>query len=116
MAELAVTEEERQRGLMFREKINTDQGMLFVFQENDILSFWMKNMNFSLDILWVNQEKSIVHIESAVPPCKDPECPSYFSPIPARYVVELKAGSVKAHRLKIYDQLEFIIPPRFGIP
>jgi len=115
VAELAVTEGERQQGLMFRDKINTDQGMLFVFQKNDIFSFWMKNMNFSLDILWLNQEKKIVHIESGVPPCKDPECPSYFSPIPAQYVLELKAGSVAAHQLKIYDQLEFILPPGIGI-
>ncbi len=114
MAELAVTEEERQRGLMFRHKINPDQGMLFIFKQEDILNFWMKNMNFSLDILWLDREKRIVHIESGVLPCQDPECPSYFSPIPAQYVLELKAGSAAALQLKVSDQLEFILPPGVG--
>ncbi len=110
IAELAITEEERQLGLMFREKINPDQGMLFVFEKEDILSFWMKNMNFPLDILWLNQEKRIVHMESHVPPCQDPDCPSYFSPFPAMYVLELKKGSVETNQLKLYDKIEFILP------
>jgi len=110
IAELAITEEERQLGLMFREKINPDQGMLFVFEKEDILSFWMKNMNFPLDILWLNQEKRIVHIESHVAPCKNPDCPSYFSPLPAMYVLELKTGIVKANQLKLYDKIEFVLP------
>lgn len=110
IAELALTDEERQLGLMIREKINSDQGMLFVFEEEDILSFWMKNMNFPLDILWLNQEKRIVHMECHVPPCKEPNCPSYSSPIPAKYVLELKAGSVERNQLKLYDKLDFILP------
>lgn len=109
-AELAVTDEQRQFGLMFREKINSDQGMLFIFKEKDSLSFWMKNMNFSLDILWLDREKRIVHIESNVPPCKESPCPSYSPQVPASYVLELKSGSVKKNQLKLYDKLEFILP------
>lgn len=110
-AELAVTDEERQQGLMFRRNINPDQGMIFVFQEEDLHSFWMRNMNFPLDILWLDAEKRIVHIESGVPPCQDWPCPSYSPPVPASYVLELKAGSVRKHQLKLYEQLDFILPP-----
>ena len=92
-AELAVTDEERQRGLMYRGKINADQGMLFIFEEESIQSFWMKNMKFSIDIIWLDREKRIIHIERSVPPCSEEPCPTYSSRIPAMYILEIKAGS-----------------------
>lgn len=108
-AELAVTDEERELGLMFRDKINPDQGMLFIFKEEGIYSFWMKNMNFPIDILWLDRGKRIVHIEDNVPACKEMPCPSYSPQVPACYVLELKAGSVEENKLKLSDRLEFII-------
>ncbi len=111
-AELAETPEQRQLGLMFRIGINPDQGMLLVFEEENFFAIWMKNMNFSLDILWLDQEKRIVHIECDVPPCQDDPCPSYSPQIPAMYVLELKAGNVRDHGLKLYDRLEFILSDR----
>jgi uncharacterized membrane protein (UPF0127 family) len=108
-AELAITDYERARGLMYREKINPDQGMLFVFENEGRHSFWMKNMIISIDILWLNKAKKIVHIEERVPPCKGDPCPSYASKIPAMYVLELKAGSVKENGLKRFDSLEFVL-------
>jgi len=111
-AELAETPEQRQLGLMFRERINPDQGMLLVFEEEDYIGIWMKNVNFPLDLLWLDQEKRIVHIECDVPPCQDDPCPSYSPQIPGMYVLELKAGSVKDHGLKLYDRLEFILQDR----
>lgn len=112
-AELAVSDEERQLGLMFRDKLNPDQGMLFVFKDENFHSFWMKNMKFPLDILWLDREKRIVHIERDVPPCKNPPCVSYSSKIPAIYVLEIKAGSVDENQLKLYDRLEFIYKGTF---
>ncbi len=109
-AEIAVTDEERQQGLMYREKINEDEGMLFVFKEEGIYSFWMKNMNIPLDILWLSKEKRIVHIESNVPPCSQEPCLSYESLIPALYVLELKAGFVEKNEIKMYDCLDFVYP------
>ncbi len=108
--ELAVTDEERQLGLMYREKIDPDQGMLFVFGEEGIQSFWMKNTLISLDMIWLDKEKRVVHIETDVPPCKADPCPSYSSNIPAMYVFELKAGVAAQHKLKLYDKLEFALP------
>ena len=115
-AELALSDEERARGLMFRDKLNPDQGMLFVFKEENFHPFWMKDMKFSLDILWLDQKKRIIHIERHVPPCKDPPCASYSSEIPAMYVLELKAGSVDENKLKLYDRLEFIIKVKGDVP
>lgn len=111
-AELAVTLEERARGLMFRESIASDQGMLFVFEEPDLHGFWMKNTLIPLDIIWLDSDKRIVHIERNVPPCVAEPCPTYAPGIPAGYVLELKAGSAEARGLKLYDRLEFILPFR----
>ncbi len=108
-AEVAISDEERQLGLMFREKLNPDQGMLFVFKDEDFQSFWMKNMKISLDILWLDKEKTIVHIERNVPPCKKPPCASYSSKIPAMYVLEIQAGLADKKKLKLYDRLEFVL-------
>jgi uncharacterized membrane protein (UPF0127 family) len=109
-AELAVTDQERQLGLMFRDKINWDQGMLLVFKREGIYHIWMKNMRFSIDILWLDREKRIVHIETNVPPCRKEPCPSYAHSNPALFVLELKAGKVNKQQLKLYDKLEFILP------
>jgi len=108
-AELAVTQEERARGLMYREKLEFDQGMLFVFEEEDFHSFWMKNMAIPLDLLWIDKDKRIVHIEQDVPPCREDPCPTYTSRIPAMFVLEMKAGSVKRRGLKILDRLDFML-------
>lgn len=108
-AECAVTLEERARGLMFREKIEPDQGMLFIFEEEGYHSFWMKNTLIPLDILWLDKDKRIVHIAENVPPCMKDPCPSYRSPLPARYVLELKAGSAQKHGLKRYQMINFVL-------
>ncbi len=109
IADLAETEEERSRGLMFRNTINDDQGMLFVFEQEGLYSFWMKNMNFTIDILWLDRQKRIVHLEHNVPPCKKEPCPTYAPLVPAKYVLELKAGSIEKRMLKLYDRIEFIL-------
>lgn len=109
-AELAITQEEKERGLMFRKRLNFDQGMLFVFGEKGFHSFWMKNMSISLDFIWLDEDRRIVHIEKNVPPCEQEPCPTYTSKVPAMYFLELRAGSVEKRRLKILDRLDFVLP------
>jgi len=109
-AELAVTDEERQQGLMFREKMAENQGMLFIFEAEEAHSFWMKNMRFAIDILWLDKEKRIVHLEPRVPPCPADPCPSYPPDQPASFVLELHSGAAEKHGLKLYDPLDFILP------
>lgn len=109
-AELAVTSQERQRGLMFREKLKADQGMLFVFTREGLHSFWMKNMQIPLDILWLDKDKRVVHIEKEVPACLTEDCPSYAPRVPALYVLELQSGSVDRCGIKMYDRIDFILP------
>jgi uncharacterized membrane protein (UPF0127 family) len=108
-AELAVTDQERQLGLMYRESINPDQGMLFVFEKEGIYSFWMKNMKICIDIIWLDKDKRIIHIEKNVPPCKTEDCPSYTPAALSKYVLEIKSGFSEEYKLKLYDKLEFIL-------
>ena len=69
----------------------------------------LQNMVISIDILWLNKEKRIVHMEERVPPCQEDPCPSYASKIPAMYVLELKAGSIQENSLKLFDRLNFVL-------
>jgi len=109
-AELAITDEERQQGLMFRQDIGQNQAMLFIFEEEEIHSFWMKNMRFPIDIIWLDKDKRIIHIEPEVPACQQDPCPSYAPVRPARYVLELRSGCAKKQGLRLDDILEFVLP------
>ena len=111
-AELAITDAERARGLMFRETLLPDQGMLFVFERESAVAFWMKNTLISLDMLWLDHDRRIVYIERNVPPCKADPCPSYGPPRPGLYVLELSSGAADRFGLKAGDRLDFTTPKR----
>jgi uncharacterized membrane protein (UPF0127 family) len=113
-AELAVSDEERAQGLMFREKLNEDQAMLFLFEVEEVHSFWMKNMRFAIDILWLDSQKKIVHLESRVPPCAKDPCPTYVPASPASFVLEVQAGFAEKHGLRLYDRIDFVLPKISG--
>jgi uncharacterized protein len=112
MAELADTVEERARGLMFRPSLEKNRGMLFTFAEPQQWSFWMKNTRISLDIIWMDGNKKIVHIERNVPTCSrtDDGCPQYQPNERALYVLELASGSADALKLDRGTTLRFTLP------
>jgi uncharacterized protein len=90
--EIAGDDRSRMRGLMFRDALPRDHGMLFVFEQELPLAFWMKNTLIALDILYFDQHRRLVSVAANVPPCTTAYCPSYPSSGPARYVLELNAG------------------------
>lgn len=97
--ELAVTDEEKAQGLMFRDALPVDRGMLFVFQTDGIHPFWMKNTFIPLDMIWLSAAGAVVEVRADVPPCRLDPCPSYASDRPARAVLELAAGAAAKHRI-----------------
>jgi uncharacterized membrane protein (UPF0127 family) len=115
-AELAVTDEQRQQGLMFRDKMDENQGMLFIFEGEDVRSFWMKNMRFPIDIIWLDAGKTIVHIAADVPPCPVEPCDSYVPKSGAMYVLELKSGAAARHGLRLNERLQFVLPKGLVVP
>tara|TARA_B100001750_G_scaffold141700_1_gene113003 strand:- start:1312 stop:1800 length:489 start_codon:yes stop_codon:yes gene_type:complete len=105
--EVAITPEERQRGLMERESLQEDNGMLFVFSEEDTYSFWMKNMKISLDIIWINADGNVVYFVKDVPPCVQSPCQTYSPNADALYVLEVNPGLIDV--LEIEENTEVII-------
>lgn len=107
-AEIADTAERREVGLMFRGQLGADRAMLFVFPEDGMHRFWMKNMAMPIDIVWLSAQKSVLFIAESVPPCAaDAACPVYSSPQPCRYVLELAAGTCRSRGLSVGDTLTF---------
>jgi len=97
--------QDMERGLMFRKILQKDTGMFFVFAQDDLPQFWMKNMNFDLDLVWINHEGRIVFISRNVPACKKDPCPVYAPDHACRYVLELASGTAAAHGWKNGDSL-----------
>lgn len=92
--EIANDNSSRAYGLMNRTSLDADKWMLFVFDKDDVHSFWMKNTLISLDMIWINSGGVIVDIQTATPCLSDP-CPNYIPSSPSRYVLELNAGISK---------------------
>lgn len=104
--ELATDDQERSMGLMFREEMADDHGMLFIFPTENWRSFWMKNTRIPLDIFYFDDELKLVSVSENTPPCRTERCPSYPSKGPARYVLELNAGKAQQLGVKPGDVLE----------
>ena len=86
--EIADDHKERRQGLMFRESLADDAGMLFVFDETKIYPFWMKNTLIPLHIIWISEDLQVVDVQYAVP-CKQEDCPQYVPKEMAKYVLEI---------------------------
>ncbi|MFT4261278.1 MAG: DUF192 domain-containing protein [Candidatus Woesearchaeota archaeon] len=86
-----LTNELKQQGLMYVESLEDDKGMLFVFEREARHSFWMKNTLIPLDMIWLNSDLEVVHIEKAIPCTQDP-CRVYTPLANALYVLEINQG------------------------
>jgi uncharacterized membrane protein (UPF0127 family) len=104
--EIADTSEKQALGLMFRDSMPADQGMLFIFADEAPRSFWMKNTRISLDIMYFDKELRLVSISADTKPCRVSRCPSYPSVAPAMYVLELNAGLAAQLGVGIGDRLK----------
>jgi len=111
-AELADTPQKRAEGLMFREHLADDHGMLFTFSQAQAWVFWMKNTKIPLDLIWIDEKKQIVHIEQNVPICArtDDSCPQYRPNEGALYVLELAGGRAEILKLQRGSKLQFRVP------
>ena len=108
VVELAESDEARAMGLMYREKMADDAGMLFIFSDEFRRAFWMKNTLIPLDILYFDGDRKLVSQSLNTPPCRNTttRCPNYPSEKPAKYVLEINAGLSQKYGFKKGDQLE----------
>jgi uncharacterized protein len=103
---VADTPETRARGLSGREGLAEGDGMLFVFPQKDRHSFWMKDMKFSIDILWLDENLEVLHIEESVSPDTYPR--SFSAPLPDKYVLELPRGYSRRHTITTGTKFEMV--------
>jgi hypothetical protein len=106
--EVVSKQDDMERGLMYRTGLGQNKGMLFVFSFDDKHQFWMKNMHFNLDILWISLDGRIVYIGQNIPACMADPCPVYAPREAARYVLELNNGFTASHHWKVGDKLRIL--------
>lgn len=102
--EIADTEYDTQTGLMYRNSMKENRGMLFVFKNFQPRSFYMKNTKFPLDLIYLDEDKTIVSFQENAQPLDESSLPSNA---PAKYVLEVNAGLVKKWQLKIGDSMQY---------
>jgi uncharacterized protein len=102
--EVAHTKEAITRGLSERMRLGENKGMLFVFEKPGIHGFWMKDMNFAIDIVWIGQDKRVVQIMEHIAP---ETFPKVFSPRePIQYVLEVNAGWARKSNIQLGDRIK----------
>jgi len=101
--ELAETSQERSVGLMNREYLEENSGMLFIFNDERTRSFWMKNTLIPLDIFFIDSDNTIVDIQT-MQPCKNDPCKTYISKNPAMYALEVNAEFAEKNNIKAGDK------------
>ncbi|MEK6822267.1 MAG: DUF192 domain-containing protein [Nanoarchaeota archaeon] len=102
--EVADTPQEHEKGLMGRDTLDAGTGMLFVFPKESKLAFWMKNTTLPLDIIFINNQNTIVTVKTMVP-CEADPCPVYQSGAAAKYALEIPGGDAQQYGLRAGQQV-----------
>ncbi len=103
--EIADDKQERTKGLMLRTELDENSGMLFVFDEENYQTFWMKNTLIPLDMVFIGKDMKIVGIKNAVP-CKQDPCTLYKSARPAKYVLEVNGNFTSRNSIIVGNKAE----------
>jgi uncharacterized membrane protein (UPF0127 family) len=111
-AQIADTGPLRSRGLGYRDALAPGTGMLFIYEEPDDLTFWMRGMRMCLDIIWIEDGEIKGAAESVCPEpgVPDSELQRYASPVPVRYVLEVPAGWLAERGYNAGDSVEIVLP------
>lgn len=106
VVEIADESNEQYQGLSGRGSLNAYQGMLFVYDQPGKYSFVMRDMNFPLDFIWIDEEKNIIQITENVSPDTYPD-QAFTSELPSQYIFEVNAGTATRENFEIGDKIEF---------
>ena len=109
-AEVVTKKFDMSRGMMFRDSLAPDRGMLFVHGEPGKYQYWMYQVRIPLDLIWMDQNRLVSEIVTNVQPCKSEsavQCPKVGGNRRALFVLELNAGMADKHGLKLGDRLDF---------
>ena len=107
-ANVPITSELMAKGLAVKNQLKENEAMLFVFEESAKHSFWMKDMKFPIDIIWLDSDGKVVHIEQNLQPCASVFiCTSYTPNTDSQYVLETVAGFTQRHNVSIGTDIDF---------
>jgi uncharacterized membrane protein (UPF0127 family) len=106
--DLAKSPAQWERGLSGRASIAEDHGMLFVFDHPSQWEFWMQGMEFPLDIVWFDANRSVISYALGLPLCNDSACPTYAPPTDALYALEVNAGWVRANNVTVGETFNLV--------
>lgn len=105
LVDVSETEYHLRKGLSGHPGLKNNEGMLFIFKQSDFHGIWMKDMLFPIDIIWLDDKFTVIHIEKSVSP---DTYPKIFTPTsPSSYVLEISAGQSSALGIKIGDKAKF---------
>ena len=108
VADIAATDEQRTKGLSVKDRLAENEAMLFVFDSEAKHAFWMKDMKFPIDIIWIDTDKTVVHIEHNLQPCSSEFlCPTYHPIDDSRYVLETVGGFAERYDIVKGTMVEF---------
>ncbi|NCS70655.1 MAG: DUF192 domain-containing protein [Candidatus Aenigmarchaeota archaeon] len=96
-----------QTGLMHRKNLDANSGILFVFEKQEPVSFWMKNTLISLDMIFIFENGTISEVKTNVQPCHEDPCPTYPSNNPSKYVIEVNAEFCEKNGVNAGDRVNF---------
>ena len=106
-ADVPITGELMARGLAVKDQLKESEAMLFIFEESAQHSFWMKDMKFPIDIIWLDSDGKVVHIEQNLQPCVSVLiCTSYGLDIDSQYVLETVAGFTQRHNISVGTNID----------
>jgi uncharacterized protein len=107
-ADVPTTSELMSKGLAVKNQLRENEAMLFIFEESAKHSFWMKDMKFPIDIIWLDSVGKVVHIERNLQPCASVFiCTSYSPSADSQYVLETVAGFAQRHNVNIGSDIDF---------
>ena len=113
LAELADTPAQRLLGLILKEHLPENMGMLFAFEEPDFHPVWTKNTRFPIDLIWLDSDRRVIGWEENLMPCRVDSCPTYApKEKKALYALEIPTGFIKKHPLKVGMGVVFSLPDR----
>ena len=108
--ECVVSPEKLKQGLSGRKGLKEGTGLLFLFPKLTVHTMWMPNMNFPLDVVWLDEQLSVVHISYGLQPCSSTgDCPSSSSVYSSQYAIELLAGSANSYGIHVGQELKVLV-------
>ncbi len=107
LADIAATSDQKSMGLGVKDTLNDNEAMLFLFKTESKHTFWMKDMKFQIDIIWLDADKEVVHIEHSLEPCMPDSCPTYTPNDDSLYVLETVAGFAQKYNVTEGTPVEF---------